>query len=69
MSDRATCLRRLFAAPDVAPVTNSPTEVLSVLSGTHLSLGSSASPARLYKSAAPPYPSGGSLYLEKFPLP
>jgi hypothetical protein len=53
MTDRATSLRRLPAAPDVARVANRSTEVLSVLSGTHLSLtlfGEHS--ARLYKSSS-----------------
>ena len=53
MTNRATFPRRLSDAPDVAPVVNSPTEVLSVLSGTHLSLtlfGEHS--ARLYKSSS-----------------
>jgi hypothetical protein len=37
MADRATFLRRLPDAPDVAPVANGPTEVLSVWSGTRCS--------------------------------
>ncbi len=53
MTDRATCLRRLSDAPDVAPVANSPTEVLSVLSGAPLSLALFGEPrARLDKSSS-----------------
>ena len=46
MTDRAASLRRLPDVPDVAPVANSPTEVLSVLSVTRCPLRSSASTAR-----------------------
>ena len=53
MTDRATCLRRLSDVPDVAPVANSPTEVLSVLSGAPLSLALFGEPrARLDKSSS-----------------
>jgi len=53
MTDRTPFLRRLAYASDVASVANSPSEVLSVLSGTRCLSRSSASTARARTSVPP----------------